>query len=137
MGDSGDLNGRMLPTTGAVSLLNCKSFIPLPSFSGTLAYEDLWPGKGDFDFNDMVVDYEFNIVKNNQEVVQNITATFVLKAFGASLHNGFGFTLPTVNPGDIVSVSGYDAANNSIFSIANNGLENGQSKATIIVFDAT
>ena len=137
MGDSGDLNGRMLPTTGAVSLLNCKSFIPLPSFSGTLAYEDLWPEKGDFDFNDMVVDYEFNIVKNNQEVVQNITATFVLKAFGASLHNGFGFTLPTVNPGDIVSVSGYDAANNSTFSIANNGLENGQSKATIIVFDDT
>ena len=137
MGDSGELNGRMLSTTGAVSLLNCKSFIPLPSFSGTLAYEDLWPGKGDFDFNDMVVDYEFNIVKNNQEVVQNITATFVLKAFGASLHNGFGFTLPTVNPGDIVSVSGYDVANNSTFSIANNGLENGQSKATIIVFDDT
>ena len=137
MGDSGELNGRMLSTTGAVSLLNCKSFIPLPSFSGTLAYEDLWPGKGDFDFNDMVVDYEFNIVKNNQEVVQNITATFVLQAFGASLHNGFGFTLPTVNPGDIVSVSGYDVANNSTFSIANNGLENGQSKATIIVFDDT
>jgi len=137
MGDSGELNGRMLSTTGAVSLLNCKSFIPLPSFSGTLAYEDLWPGKGDFDFNDMVVDYEFNIVKNNQEVVQNITATFVLNAFGASLHNGFGFTLPTVNPGDIVSVSGYDVANNSTFSIANNGLENGQSKATIIVFDDT
>ena len=137
MGDSGELNGRMLSTTGAVSLLNCKSFIPLPSFSGTLAYEDLWPGKGDFDFNDMVVDYEFNIVKNNQEVVQNITATFVLKAFGASLHNGFGFTLPTVNPGDIVSVSGYDVANNSTFSIASNGLENGQSKATIIVFDDT
>ena len=137
MGDSGELNGRMLSTTGAVSLLNCKAFIPLPSFSGTLAYEDLWPGKGDFDFNDMVVDYEFNIVKNNQEVVQNITATFVLNAFGASLHNGFGFTLPTVNPGDIVSVSGYDVANNSTFSIANNGLENGQSKATIIVFDDT
>jgi LruC domain-containing protein len=137
MGAGGQLNGRMLSTTGAVSLLNCKTLIPLPSFSGTLAYEDLWPGKGDYDFNDMVLDYEFNIVKNNQEVVQNITATFVLKAFGASLSNGFGFTLPTINPSDVVSVSGSDVVNNSTFSIANNGLENGQSKATIIVFDDT
>ena len=137
LGDSGQLNGRMLSTTGAVSLLNCKTLIPLPSFSGTLAYEDLWPGRGDYDFNDMILDYEFNIVKNNQEVVQNITATFVLKAFGASLSNGFGFTLPTVNHSDVVSVSGSDVLNKSTFSIANNGLENGQSKATIIVFDDT
>jgi len=137
MGNGGQLNGRMLSTAGAVSLLNCQAFIPLPSYGGTLAYEDLWPGRGDYDFNDMVLDYEFNIVKDNQEVVQSITATFVLKAFGASLRNGFGFTLPTVDPSDVVSVSGSDVVNNSTFSIANNGLENGQSKATIIVFDDT
>jgi len=108
---------------------------PSEEFTGSLAYEDLWPGKGDYDFNDLVVDYNFEIVKNNQEVVQSITATFVIKAFGASLHNGFGFTLPTVESGDIVSVTGYDVVNNSVFSIGGNGLENGQSKATIIVFD--
>lgn len=102
---------------------------------GTLAYEDLWPGKGDYDFNDLVIDYEFDIVKNNQEVVQSITATFVVKAFGASYHNGFGFTFPTLSPADIVSVSGYDVINTAVFDIAGNGLENGQSKATIIVFD--
>jgi LruC domain-containing protein len=108
---------------------------PSEQYSGTLAYEDLWPGKGDYDFNDLVVDYEFDIVKNSQEVVQSMTVTCVIKAFGASLHNGFGFTLPTVNPGDVVSVSGYDVINDNVFSIASNGLENGQSKATIIVFD--
>lgn len=102
---------------------------------GTLAYEDLWPGKGDYDFNDLVIDYNFDIVKNNQEIVQSIKATFVVKAFGASYHNGFGFTLPTVDPSDIVSVTGYDVINTSVFDIAVNGLENGQSKATIIVFD--
>ncbi len=102
---------------------------------GTLAYEDLWPGKGDYDFNDLVIDYDFDIVKNSQEIVQSITATFVVKAFGASYHNGFGFTFPTVNPSDIVSVTGYDVINTSVFDIAGNGLENGQSKATIIVFD--
>ena len=28
--------------------------------SGSLVFEDLWPGIGDFDFNDLVVDYSFN-----------------------------------------------------------------------------
>lgn len=137
MGDSGQLNGRMLSVTGAVSLLNCKTLIPLPSYTGTLAFEDLWPAQGDYDFNDLVVDYDFNIAKNNQEVVQSITATFTIKAFGAASHNGFGFTLPTVNPNDVVSVTGYDVANNTVFNIGSNGLESGQSKTTIIVFDDT
>jgi len=135
MGAGGELNGRMLSLAGAVSLLSCRTLIPLPSYSGTLAYEDLWPSKGDYDFNDLVVDYDFNISKNNQEVVKSITATFVIEAYGAATHNGFGFTLPTVNPNDVVSVSGYDVKNNTVFSIASNGLENGQSEATIIVFD--
>ncbi|MBU2557382.1 MAG: LruC domain-containing protein [Bacteroidetes bacterium] len=108
---------------------------PTEQFEGTLAYEDLWPGKGDYDFNDLVIDYDFDITKNDEEIVQSITAIFVVKAFGASYHNGFGFTFPTVEPSDIVSVTGYDVVNSSVFNIAGNGLENGQSKATIIVFD--
>lgn len=104
---------------------------------GTLAYEDLWPGKGDYDFNDLVIDYDFEVTKNNDEIVQDITATFEVKAFGASLHNGFGFTLPNVQPGDIASVSGYDIAGNSVFDIGANGTESGQSDATFIVFDDT
>lgn len=102
---------------------------------GTLAYEDLWPGKGDYDFNDLVIDYDFQITKNSQEIVQDITATFTVKAFGASLHNGFGFTLPNVLPGDIVSVTGYDVENTTVFTLAANGTESGQSNATFIVFD--
>lgn len=102
---------------------------------GTLAYEDLWPGKGDYDFNDLVIDYEFSITKDNQENVESIEATFVIKAYGASLHNGFAFTLPTVEPDDIVSVTGYNIASSSVFNIDSKGLESGQSKATIVVFD--
>lgn len=104
---------------------------------GTLAYEDLWPGKGDYDFNDLVIDYDFDIEKNNQEVVQHITASFEIKAFGASYHNGFGFTLPNVNPNQITSVTGYDIQNTTVFDLASNGVENGQSKATFIVYDDT
>lgn len=104
-------------------------------FDGTLAYEDLWPGKGDYDFNDLVIDYEFDITKDDQENVESIEVTFTIKAYGASLHNGFAFTFPNVEPDDIVSVTGYNVAANSVFNINSKGLEEGQSKATIIVFD--
>jgi hypothetical protein len=44
----------------AVSLLDCRtSFLT----AGTLAFEDLWPSTGDYDFNDLVVDYDFKIIK--------------------------------------------------------------------------
>lgn len=123
-------NGGNLEET----IQGCGDF-PSEQYRGSLAYEDLYPGKGDSDFNDLVLNYDFKISKNNQEVVQSITATFVIRAFGASTHNGFGFTLPTVDPNDIVSVSGCDVTNNNVFNIAGNGLENNQNKATIIVFD--
>lgn len=104
-------------------------------FTGTLAYEDLWPYKGDYDFNDIVIGYNFAITKDLQDQVQDITATFILYAFGASYHNGFGFQLPGINPDQIISVTGYNLANNTYINLASNGLEQGQSKSTVIVFD--
>jgi hypothetical protein len=41
----------------------------------------------------------------------------VLKAYGASSHNGFGFTLPTLKTNDVLSVSGYDVINNSVLTL--------------------
>ncbi len=108
---------------------------PDPEFEGTLAFEDLWPGKGDYDINDLVVEYNFDIDKDNSEKIKDITATFEVRAFGAALHNGFGFSFPNVDPSDILSVTGYDIQGGSIFSLASNGVEIGQSDATFIVFD--
>lgn len=107
------------------------------NLNGTLAYEDLWPGKGDYDFNDMIINYNFDITKDDQNQVQNITATFVLYAYGASYHNGFGFSFPNVTPDNIISASGYDVEQGGIFNITSKGVESGQSKATFIVFDDT
>jgi LruC domain-containing protein len=123
-------NGSTLEET----IQGCGDF-PSEQYGGSLAFEDLYPAKGDADFNDLVLDYDFKIVKDNQEIVQSITATILIKAFGASTRSGFGFTLPTVDPSAITSVTGYDVTNSTVFNIGNNGLEIGQSKATIIVFD--
>ena len=49
--------------------------------------------------------------------------------------NGFGFQLPNVNQTSISSVTG--VGDQSGYSINTNGTENGNSKATIIIFDDT
>ncbi len=106
---------------------------------GSLAFEDLWPGMGDYDFNDVVVDYRFKTVTNASNKVVEVIASFVLKASGASLRNGFGFNLPNASANLIsqlneVQVTGYESTSNFI-SLQSNGFEASQSKPTIIVFD--
>ncbi len=105
------------------------------SGNGTLAYEDLWPSKGDYDMNDVVVDYRFKTVTDHNNKVVEIFGTFILKASGASFHNGFGFQIPTnnVDPANM-TVSGYNLSH-SIVSLNSHGLENSQTKPTIIIFD--
>jgi LruC domain-containing protein len=114
------------------------NYFPASGF-GSLAYEDLWPGKGDYDFNDLVIDYQFHTVTNGQNKVVDITATFVSKASGASLENGFGFSLPEAsttlksNESNLI-VTGSDIGENFI-TLNASGHESGQSKPTIIVYD--
>ncbi len=114
------------------------NYFPAAGF-GSLGFEDLWPGKGDYDFNDVVVDYRFHTVTNASNSVVEIFAKFVSKASGAYLHNGFGFNLPDAsqafegNPQKL-SVSGYDLQEGFI-TLNAHGHESGQTKPTIIVFD--
>jgi LruC domain-containing protein len=101
---------------------------------GTLAFEDLWPGKGDYDFNDLVIDYQFDIESNTGNFVDKVKATFVIKAFGASYENGFGFQLSSAIDAADLTVFGHSLTENYI-TLNSNGTEAGQSKPTIIVYD--
>ncbi len=109
------------------------NFYPAHGY-GTLAYEDLWPAKGDYDFNDLVIDYQFEIEMNQANYINQVKATFIIRAFGASYENGFGFQLsPAIDANDL-TVTGYSLTENFI-TLNANGTETGQSKATIIVYD--
>ncbi len=55
------------------------NYFPAAGF-GSLAFEDLWPGKGDYDFNDVVVDYRFQTVTNALNQVVEIFGTFYGKS---------------------------------------------------------
>ncbi len=116
-----------------------KTFSPIENHFSSLAFEDLWPSKGDFDFNDVVIDYNSVLISNAQNQVVEVDYQFKVRAIGASFHNGFGFELRNINPNAIRNVSGTNVQPGSIYSIAANGTENGQNNACIIaigdVFD--
>lgn len=110
-----------------------KSYFPGENSFGTLAFEDLWPAYGDYDFNDLVIDYRYEHILNANNDVVDLNADFVTRAIGGVLKNGFGFQLQVADA-QIAQVSGTEYYN-GIISTNGNGTEAGQSLATIIVFD--
>ena len=109
------------------------SFTPSISTFGSIAYEDLWPSKGDYDFNDLVLNYQFQEIYNAQNQVVEIKLKTVVKAVGASFKNGWGIQLP-IAPSLVKKVSGQSIKNEYI-TLSSNGTEAGQSKAVVMVFD--
>jgi LruC domain-containing protein len=102
---------------------------------GSLIFEDKWPLKGDYDFNDLVIYYNFIAVMNSQDKVVELRGDFKVEHVGASFSNGFGLELP-FHPGLISSVSGYNISA-GLVNINQKGLEEGHAsdKAVIILFD--
>ena len=86
----------------------------------TVAFEDQWPIKGDYDLNDVVVAYKYNAITNAHNVVVQVIGNYTLVATGGTRQNGFGVEFPLV-PGAISGLTG-------------GTLEAGQSKAVIILF---
>ncbi len=101
---------------------------------GTLAFEDLWPGKGDYDFNDLVVDYQFKQVLNGNNQLVEFFLDYQVRAIGATLENGFGIEIPGIDPDNIASITGQEITE-SYLNLNTNGTEQGQSNAVIILFD--
>ncbi len=108
------------------------SYYPAKGVYGTLAYEDLWPAKGDYDFNDLVVDVNVHSVLNASNKIVYMHPTFVLRASGASFHNGFAVNLGCKS-GAVASVSGA-RLNSSLFTINGAGIESGPTTAIVPIF---
>lgn len=111
------------------------NYYPSAIAFGTLAFEDSWPNRADYDMNDLVLGYRFNTVTNGQNMVVEIHGDIITKASGASYKNAFGFQLDGISPSKITSVSGNSISPSSIFNLNNNGLEASQTYANCIVFD--
>lgn len=77
--------------------------------NGILAFEDLWPARGDYDLNDVVVSYSSNATltyndNDKQTYLTKLEDTFSLLHSGASYHNKFGLKID-VNPALIESIT--------------------------------
>jgi LruC domain-containing protein len=78
---------------------------PGSSSWGTLAYEDSWPSKGDYDFNDIVVRYRSREILNAARLVSALEIDLRLDARGGVYHSGFALGLPGVTSSQIASAT--------------------------------
>lgn len=119
---------------GDCSSIQNKMFYPTELTNATLAFEDLWPYSGDYDFNDLVISYNIQTILNAQNKVTQLKYNYTLESIGASYKNGFGLELEGVLPSAIESVTGQNLTEGFIQNNAN-GTEKSQSNAVIIFFD--
>lgn len=102
---------------------------------GTLLFEDLWPSLGDYDFNDLVVDYRINRVTDAKGEIVEIMTELKTRASGAGYRNGFGIEFTGISPEKVIKVSGTEIKAGSIHTFRENGLEAGVEYLTYIPFD--
>lgn len=105
------------------------------NYSGTVAFEDLWPYKGDYDMNDVVMEYNIDQVYNQDNKVISASGYYKFVHDGAQLKDGFGFQLG-VDDSKIQSFSLNTTYTDPYLFIQRNakGLEVDQNLATAILF---
>lgn len=111
-----------------------RNFSPSANTFGTIAFEDLWPARGDYDFNDLVVDYQIEYATNAQNLMVDLTMKLYIRAIGASIASGFGVSFDNIPASRVASVTGMKLFDNYI-NLSANGLEAGHTNAVVIPFD--
>ncbi|MEL5893381.1 LruC domain-containing protein [Bacteroides sp. GD17] len=95
---------------------------------GTLTYEDQWPSEGDYDMNDVVVEYKSTLYR---QIVGNkvykIVDEFTPVHNGGTYSCGFGYQLHNIDPSRITSID--------ISGPSGSRVESDQPYRTIILFD--
>jgi LruC domain-containing protein len=109
-------------------------FTPSKYGKGTIAFEDLWPSTGDYDFNDAALSYQPIAVLNADNKVVRLDFICNIKANGAGFTNGIGFEIEGLAPSKVESVTGAVLTQNFI-NLNANGTEANQTNAVIILAD--
>lgn len=119
---------------GDCTSIQNKMYYPTELTNATLAFEDLWPYAGDYDFNDLVISYNIQTILDAENKVTQVDYNYTVESIGASYTNGFGLELEGVLPSAIASVSGQNLTEGFIQNNPN-GTEQSQANAVIIFFD--
>ncbi len=89
--------------------------------SGTLAFEDIWPSGGDYDMNDVVVEYSRDTYFNEKNLVTKIVDTFKPVYDGATFKNAFAYQIDNGYVGKVTLPAGaiYEKETSSIIVFPN------------------
>lgn len=108
-------------------------YYPTRDTWGTLAYEDLWPKRGDYDMNDLVVRYRTQEIMNAARQVTGVRIDYRLDARGADIESGFAVRLPGIAAGSVAQARLLtDGGKTQAL-----GSERGQAAATFVVFQSS
>lgn len=126
---SSDIDGLSEVPTATISQ---REYVVTTNSYGFLAFEDLWPSKGDFDLNDVVVKYNCKTTIGEDNQVIKTEDTWTLLWSGAGLDDDFGYQLDNVASSNIKSctVTGGD------YTAPGQGLVVGTQKAIVNIFNA-
>jgi len=111
------------------------SYFPSQSTWGTYAFEDLWPIKGDYDVNDIILGFRIAYYTNASNMVTEMGFDYNLRAAGSVYSLGMAFQLDNIMASNIQSVTGQNLSGTSPFSVNANGAESGVNIAVIPLFN--
>lgn len=69
-------------------------YYPSEDEFSSIVFEDKWPEYGDYDMNDLVIDYQYQLVTNADDEIVDVNGSFSLRGAGAAFNNGFSVILP-------------------------------------------
>jgi LruC domain-containing protein len=80
-------------------------FYPSELGYNTFSFEDKWPKKGDYDMNDLVVNFQYTKVLNAAGRIKEVRGRFILRARGATFRNAFGLAFDGLSTEQIDSAT--------------------------------
>lgn len=112
----------------------------IETISGTLAYEDIWPTGGDYDMNDVVIEYSHETYFNQKNMVTKIIDTFKPVHDGAKYKNAFAYQIDGGYIGSLATLPDgviYEKETSSIIVFPNAKAVQGQSYQITREFNGT
>src|SRR6185369_12834926 len=96
------------------------AFAPAKDQQGSLVFEDLWPAKGDLDFNDVALSYNYIFFLDDAGRVSSIQASINLLAAGGTIANSVRLHLPVAaDAAATIQLNGSDGVSHAIAPEAN------------------
>lgn len=107
----------------------------IETVSGTLVFEDIWPSGGDYDMNDVVIEYARKVSFNKNNIVTKIEDCFTPVHDGALFKNAFAYQIDPNQWGKVSSADGVQTENVTSSIIVTDNVKIAQLKTFSITRD--